>query len=118
MSFKKADFLPEGQSNTLADTGYLFAPKKCLEGLQCAIHIAFHGCLQNEEKIGMDFIESSGYNEWAEANNIVIVYPQTTASYFPINPKGCWGWWGYTGAEYQYRGGAQLSHINNIVKTI
>jgi len=39
----------------------------------------------------------SGYNELAEKNDIVILYPQAeTSTLFPFNPKGCWDWWGYS----------------------
>lgn len=38
----------------------------------------------------------SGLNEIAEANNLIILYPQASVSkIYPYNPKGCWDWWGY-----------------------
>ena len=114
-SFNQALFLDEEAENTLADTGYLYIPEPCAKGELCQLHIAFHGCLQNEENIGRTFVENAGYNTWAEANNIVVLYPQTKSSYMPLNPKACWDWWGYTGADYQTRNGAQLKHINNMV---
>lgn len=39
-----------------------------------------------------DFIMNAGYNEWAEANSIVVVYPQTEASYLlPYNVRNSLG---------------------------
>jgi len=36
----------------------------------------------------------------------------------PLNPKACWDWWGYTGADYLTQTGAQLKHVNSMVKDI
>jgi len=115
ITINQQQYVDEGQANTLADTGYLFAPQQCLKGEKCRLHIAFHGCSQNEEKVGKAFVELAGYNSWAEANGIVVLYPQTKSSYQPLNPNACWDWWGYTGADYQYRSGKQMKHINNMV---
>jgi len=118
LAFDQAVFLPEEQENTLADLGYLFVPQSCLSGEKCRLHIAFHGCSQNQKTVGMAFIENAGYNAWAEANNIVVLYPQAKGSYLPLNPKACWDWWGYSGANFQYRNGTQLKHINRIVRSL
>ncbi len=104
--------------NTLAEKGYLFVPADCFQGKQCRIHIAFHGCQQNVESIGMQFIKNTGVNQWAADNQMVVLYPQTTASYVPLNPKACWDWWGYTGADYLTKTGPQLKQINNMVSQL
>ena len=57
---------------------------------RCPLHVAFHGCLQSLGKINTTFVEHAGYNAWAEANGIVVLYPQATAN--ALNPKGCWDW--------------------------
>ena len=57
-----------------------------------------HGCLQTIKDIGTEFVLNNGANEWAMANDAVVLYPQ--ASSIPLsNPKGCWDWWGYTGED-------------------
>ena len=48
------------------------------------------------EEISDRFVTQAGYNEVAELNNIVILYPQAIATTVPLNPQGCWDWWGYT----------------------
>jgi hypothetical protein len=49
------------------------------------------------DDIGLTFIQNAGYNELAEANNIILLYPQIVKSLvLPTNPMGCWDWWGYT----------------------
>jgi hypothetical protein len=78
---------------SMAKLGYVYIPTACHNTENsCKLHVALHGCLQNIDSIGFDFISHSGYNEWAEANNIIIIYPQTIASpSIPYNPKACWG---------------------------
>jgi poly(3-hydroxybutyrate) depolymerase len=80
---------------SMADKGYMFVPNAC-EGAQaapCRVHIAFHGCKQAAGDIGQLHVEDSGYNAWADANRIIVLYPQTTAG--PFNPQACWDWWSY-----------------------
>ena len=115
IAINQAEYLLKNDSNTLADTGYLYAPKSCINGEKCKLHIAFHGCQQNQESIEMQFIENAGYNEWADQNNTVILYPQTTASDVPLNPKACWDWWGCTGDNYQTKNGKQMKHVYQMV---
>jgi poly(3-hydroxybutyrate) depolymerase len=67
---------------------------------------------------GMQFVKYAGFNEWAESNRIIILYPQTTKSDFvPYNPKGCWDWWGYTGLDYATKFAPQLVTVQNIVSS-
>ena len=103
---------------SMADEGYLYVPKTCLEGNPCRLHIAFHGCQQNAGKIGMDFVKGAGYSEWAELNRLVVLFPQATSSRFlPANPNACWDWWGYndTGGQptghYATQSGFQIAAV-------
>ena len=50
-----------------------------------------------------------GFNRWADALDLVVLYPQVAAS--AVNPLGCWDWWGYTGAQYATREAVQLNAI-------
>ncbi len=73
------------------------------------IHISFHGCEQNYNSVGFDYVQHTGFNKWADTNNIVMVYPQTVNSeLFPGNPNGCWDWWGYAGSNYDVQSGGQM----------
>ncbi|WVT85816.1 PHB depolymerase family esterase [Dechloromonas sp. ZY10] len=113
---------------SLADSGYLYVPKACADGESCRLHVAFHGCQQQAGLIGRDFVEHAGFNEWADANRIVVLYPQTVAAVAPpatpFNPQGCWDWWGYNDygwnmtGYYATRDGAQIASVWNMVKRI
>jgi hypothetical protein len=99
--------LPGAEEAGLSKTAYLFIPPACRDGKQaCATHLVLHGCAQSVVQIGTTFIEQSGYLPWALANDIVLAFPQVVSG--PTNPFACWDWWGYTGAEYRWRNGAQM----------
>ncbi|MEZ5462474.1 hypothetical protein [Dokdonella sp.] len=112
-TFNQNAYLPEGEDALLADTGYVYIPKACSDGATCGLHIAFHGCQQNAASVGEAFVAEAGYNRWADARHLVVLYPQTRASYAPLNPKACWDWWGYSGADYDTRNGVQLRWLAN-----
>lgn len=93
----------------MSSRGYVYVPASCAAGQPCRVHIALHGCLQNADTIGSDYYSHAGYNAWADTNNLIVLYPQTIAtSTVPLNPNGCWDWWGYTDANYAKRSGAQI----------
>jgi poly(3-hydroxybutyrate) depolymerase len=110
---------------SLADEGYAFVPAACRGG-GCRIHVAFHGCRQDAGEIGRRFVDGAGYNGWAASNRIIVLYPQTVRRYgfalgslkWVFNPKGCWDWWGYAGADYHTRDGVQMRAIRAMIETL
>lgn len=103
----------------LADLAYLYVPQSCLAGKPCRLHISFHGCKQHTAAVGDAYARDTGLNEWAAANQLVILYPQTKASLAaPLNPHGCWDWWGYTGEHYATRSGEQPKAVLQMVKNL
>lgn len=96
----------------LAQTGYLWIADGCLTR-RCRLHIHFHGCLQNYETIGLDYIYGAGFSGW---NDLVVFYPQAIEN--ALNPNGCWDWWGYSGPAYASNLGVQTSIIWKIVQDL
>ena len=82
----------------LGNEALVYIPATCAAGATCRLHIALHGCQQGlQTKNGDAFATRTGFNGWAEANDIVVLYPQAKPTLNPlINPKGCWDWWGYS----------------------
>ena len=106
-------------AGSLAATGYLYLPAACARGTPCRLHLALHGCRQGADFVGEAFARDAGYNGWAEANRIVVLYPQLAASWLaPLNPQGCWDWWGYTGADYATRNGAQVRALRAMLQAL
>ena len=98
-----------------ASTGYVYVPRQCERGAACAVHVVFHGCRQGAGAIGDAIYGRLGYNEWADSNGIVVLYPQVERSMLPFNPEGCWDWWGYSGVDFQSRSGHQLAAVRAMV---
>ncbi len=57
--------------------------------------MCFHGCLQSRQKLGREFALNSGYNQVADSNNMIILYPQIKGDRL-TNPYDCWDWIGYS----------------------
>jgi poly(3-hydroxybutyrate) depolymerase len=103
---------PGGAGAEMLETGYLYVPAACAMGENCGVHVALHGCGQSSAFVGDAFASGAGYNEWAESNHLLVLYPQADSSQVaPMNPYGCWDWWGYTNGDYATRGGAQVQVI-------
>ena len=65
--------------------------------------------------MGDDFYADTGYNRWADSNVLLVLYPQVDKTAVPPNPKGCWDWVGYTGADYAVKSGVQMRAIKAMV---
>lgn len=94
--------------------GAVYVPKACRDGSsKCGLHVALHGCQMNPDYIQQQFIEHAGYGEWAETNDLVVLFPQSAKS--NGNPYGCWDWFGFTGPDYTTKSGRQIKAIRNIL---
>jgi hypothetical protein len=97
--------------------GALYVPSECRQSrIACGIHVALHGCQMNPDFIQKKFIENAGYNEWAETNRLIILYPQSAKG--AGNPYGCWDWVGFTGPDYTQRAGSQIKAIRTILSEL
>ena len=103
----------------MAETGFLYVPTACeAAGAHCRVHIALHGCLQSAQSVGDRFVTGAGYNAWAEANRLLVLYPQVDTSSTPDNEYGCWDWWGYTGSNYAHKSAPQMKAIMAMAKRL
>jgi poly(3-hydroxybutyrate) depolymerase len=118
VAFDQAQYLASPTAHSLGTTGYAYVPAACASGARCALHVAFHGCLQGASRIGETFVRHAGYNRWAEGNRIVVLYPQATAAPQQGNGNGCWDWWGYDDAHYMQRDGRQVQAVMRMVDRI
>lgn len=108
--------------------GYVYVPESCKQGRRCSLHIALHGCHQNEDMINEGvadptrpvlFAADAGYNGFAERNGIVVLYPQAAGTGAAGgNPNGCWDWWGYNGVDFYQKGARQIRNIWTLVEAL
>lgn len=102
--------------DNLDSAGAVFIPDSCRMAGGCRVHIAFHGCRQGRAEAGSAFIERAGYNRWAAANGVIVLYPQAVKS--ATNPRGCWDWWGYTGAKFLTRDAPQIKAVRAMLERL
>jgi len=121
IEFNQSEFLASPASHGMSPSGWVYVPATC-EHAQCRLHIVFHGCKQYpaapfasgpQGKIGDTYVRNTGYNQWADTNNIVVLYPQANAMNIGTrlprsNPSGCWDWWGYDDGAYAQKNGHQM----------
>ncbi len=105
-SLMEFDQTPYVTAHGMATTGWVFVPKSCAAAT-CRIHVALHGCKQNATDIGQEYVRNAGYNRWADANNIVVLYPQTSQK----ATNSCWDWWGYDDPNHAKKSAPQMTAI-------
>ena len=116
---------------SMANTGYVYVPDACAKMEACRVHIALHGCLQDFDDIGDQYISQAGYNEWADTNRLIVLYPQTrkiglfgvdplASSAIQVNPNACWDWWGYHDLtnSYMTRTGSQMAAVRGMLTAV
>jgi len=115
MPFEQAIY--HGGAAGMDDAAFVYIPADCAAGSLCRLHVALHGCKQGREVLGSDYATLTGYNGWAEANGIVVLYPQAQRIAPPWwnwvggNPNGCWDWWGYAGDDFLSQDAPQMAAI-------
>jgi poly(3-hydroxybutyrate) depolymerase len=119
-AFDQTEFFQPSETAGLSGVGYIYVPDAC-RSEACRLHVAFHGCRQNadargDERVHDDFIRHAGYNRWAAANRIVVLYPQATEA--AGNPRACWDFWGYSGGGWRTRDGIQMRATGSMVERL
>lgn len=117
-SFDQSKFVPAVYLShnllSLAATAYVYIPTACQRlGSLCRMHVSLHGCEQTTGDIGLAFVSGTKLNEWAETNDIVVLYPQIQRS--ALNPYGCFDWWSYSGLNFATKLGGQIQTIYNMI---
>jgi poly(3-hydroxybutyrate) depolymerase len=102
---------------TLDNSAYLYVPTACKSGaVQCKLHVAFHGCSSSTTYVGYGYLTKTGYMDVAEANNIIILFPQVNTL---LNPVHCWDWMGYSSiTNYANRDGPQIKAVYGMIDRI
>jgi poly(3-hydroxybutyrate) depolymerase len=110
---------------SFADWGIMYVPEGCghddtkdaeVTGMQCDLHVSLHGCGFVIQPTFELLVSSLNLNQWAEANRIVVVYPQLQAHGTTDQQRnGCWSVYGQTGDLYATRKAPQMAAVFNMV---
>lgn len=119
IEFDQSQFIANPSSHGMSNSGWVYAPESCQQGAACRLHIVFHGCKQYPDfqffsgsgmvRFGRTYVDNAGYNRWADTNNIVVLYPQTTKG--NGNPNGCWDWFAFDDVNYAQKNGRQMAAV-------
>lgn len=118
LRFDQREFFGGDSRASMSDFGYAYVPDSVEAGAPARVHIALHGCKQgynyvnfvngredrqNSVPYGNRYITTTGYNQMADSNNIIVLYPQVQGGDDGVtqNPEGGWDWWGYSSADPQ-----------------
>lgn len=138
--FDQTEFFGGEKRASMSEYGYAYIPKAVEEGAAARVHIALHGCKQgykyinyvngkpdreNSAPYGNRYFTTTGYNEMADSNNLIILYPQAEGrdDGHTQNPDGCWDWWGYTSKDGQHldyysKNAIQIRAIHNMLQRL
>lgn len=116
--FTNSLFFLNAPTPSMADQAALYVPTDCQNGAECALHISFHGCLQSQDEIGDAYYQKTGFNAWAEANDIIVLYPQAEKNLLGGNPNSCWDWWGYTGPQFMTKQSVQMNIVHKMIEDL
>lgn len=111
VEFNQSQFV---SGHGMAPTGWAYIPQACTTGALCRLHVVLHGCQQNTTLVQQHYVRNTGYNRWADSNNIVMIYPQTSTQ----ATNSCWDWWGYDSANYARKSGPQMVAIKAMVDQV
>jgi poly(3-hydroxybutyrate) depolymerase len=140
LRFDQTEFFGNEARASMSDFGYAYVPHAVEKGAPARVHIVLHGCKQgygyvnyvfgradvtNQAPYGNRYITTTGYNEIADSNNIIVLYPQATGSDGGglQNPDGCWDWWGYTSPDpeqpdYYSRDAIQIRALHGMLSRL
>ena len=138
--FDQTEFFGNREQASMSSYGYAYVPLAVEKGAPARVHIALHGCKQgyrfvdftygrsdiaNQPPYGNRYFMTTGYNEIADSNNLIVLYPQAQGTDDSVaqNPDGCWDWWGYTSSDaeqpdYYSREAIQIKAIHSMLKRL
>merc|ERR1740121_21660 len=86
----------------------------------CKVHVHYHPDMPAAEHTWHErkqWIAGIGLNEYGEANNIIMLYPQALGS--KSTGRGCWNWIASKEDTYfDTKNGVQLETVNNMVQAL
>ena len=97
--------------DTVMQWAIAYVPEACeARPSRCKLHVNYHGCIPPEWRGRLQWVRHLDLNEYAEANAIVVLYPQAQGS--PQSGVGCWNWESYKDdPDFDTRRGCQLSMV-------
>mmetsp|Transcript_17305 Transcript_17305/g.49169 ORF Transcript_17305/g.49169 Transcript_17305/m.49169 type:complete len:444 (-) Transcript_17305:11-1342(-) len=120
--FRQTDYLPSRSDSwsaaRLADWAFAYVPSGCQGRPEdCNVHVTYHGCIKVHWKARLHWALRLDLNEFGEANDIIIVYPQADGD--KDTGSGCWNW-GFPEDDrlFDTKHSVQLRTVGNILMNL
>lgn len=119
-TFDQNEFFPDGGG--MWPTGIVYVPDACQDrDTECILHIHFHGCGCGVELYGDYYYKNLGFNDIAEENKMIVLYPQIACS--EANSACCNDIYGYLTDEqgnldYLTKDGEQITGMIRMIDRI
>lgn len=122
MPVNQSRYMPPGwtvDAAALDATGFVYAPAACRKRTDpsghppCRVHIDYHACGGNFRAVSTSYMLQTGLAAYAEANNFVLVFPQTSEA--GVAGAGCWDWFGGISPDFDTHTGVQLRMVQAMV---
>ncbi len=106
------------QNSTVMEWMMAYVPRRCQASPgQCKLHINYHGCVSPGWRPRIMWAQEINLNEYAEANDMIVLYPQAQGS--DNSGEGCWNWEAYVDdADFDTRDGKQLGMVMRIAANL
>jgi hypothetical protein len=124
--FDQVEFdLPHAGLDTLG--GFVYVPVACDTQSMCKLHVFVHGCGMAAHAgptayaFNDTYARRAGFNGWAEANNIVVLYPQLhygARASCAAQIGDCWDQGGATGEAWADKGGQQVQAVKAMINRL
>jgi len=102
----------------VAASGWVYVPAACAAHQACRLHVFLIGCQTSAISLGGPFWPvTAGFNEWADANNIIVLYPQSTPD-DNVVARDCWDIGGLYDVDYDQKTGTQMTAIVKMVDRV
>lgn len=110
------------RNSTMLRWAPVYVPRACASRLdECRVHVNYHGCTSNPRSSSMAdwyerllWLRNIDLNEYAEANELIVVYPQAAGS--EDIGEGCFNWASYEDDPlFDTRLGVQLNTVQNLL---
>jgi len=109
---------PSDPNWTLLKWGIAYVSSGCQRDPdRCRVHINYHGCMGGSLALRRRWVRSLDLNEYAESNDLIVLYPQAQGDAAIGN--GCWNWAIYAEDPlFDTRDGVQLGMVHRLVEDL
>ena len=115
LTLRQRPYFPANRTG-MDESAFIYVPRAFVADVSaCRVHVAYHGCGVQRGVMGPNWAAHIGLLEWAEANALLVLFPQADTT---VDWAACWDWTGETGAGFDTRDGLQLATVAGMLRDL